>query len=83
MKKPSCRRTDVERDQHARAVRLRKMTDAQICEYLDSLKGQKPKGEVENFLKNLNLPGVGKVTIKKLEREARRLGYVESGEVSD
>ena len=37
MKKKNCRMTDLERAQHARAVQFRKMTDAQICEYLDSL----------------------------------------------
>ena len=35
MKKKNCRMTDLERAQHARAVQFRKMTDAQICEYLD------------------------------------------------
>lgn len=28
---------DLERAQYARAVQFRKMTDAQICEYLDGL----------------------------------------------
>ena len=37
MKKKNCRMTDLERAQHARAVQFRKMTDAQICEYLDGL----------------------------------------------
>lgn len=32
--KRNCRRTDDERDQHDRATRIRKMTDAQICSYL-------------------------------------------------
>ena len=43
MKKRSCRRTDFEQEQHERAIRVRKMTDAQLCEYLDSLAaGQRP-----------------------------------------
>lgn len=37
MKKKNCRMTDLERAQYARAVQFRKMTDAQICEYLDGL----------------------------------------------
>ena len=35
--KRNCRRTDDERDQHDRATRIRKMTDAQICSYIDGL----------------------------------------------
>lgn len=37
MKKRNCRKTDVEREQHDRAIRVRKMTDAQLCDYLDGL----------------------------------------------
>lgn len=38
MKKRSCRRTGFEQEQHDRAIRVRKMTDAQLCEYLDGLR---------------------------------------------
>lgn len=38
MKKRNCRKTDIEREQHDRAIRVRKMTDAQLCEYLDGLR---------------------------------------------
>ena len=34
--KRNCRRTDDERDQHDRATRIRKMTDAQISSYIES-----------------------------------------------
>lgn len=37
MKKRSCRRTGFEQEQHDRAIRVRKMTDAQLCAYLDEL----------------------------------------------
>ena len=33
MKKRSCRRTGFEQEQHDRAIRVRKMTDAQLCAY--------------------------------------------------
>ena len=36
MKKRNCRMTPKEKDLHERAVRVRKMTDAQICALLDS-----------------------------------------------
>ena len=40
MKKRSCRRTGFEQEQHDRAIRVRKMTDAQLCAYLDELEGR-------------------------------------------
>lgn len=35
--KRNCRRTDKERQQHERAVAIRKMTDDQICKYIDDI----------------------------------------------
>ena len=35
-RKKNCRRTDEERAVHDRATRLRKMTDAQLCDFIDS-----------------------------------------------
>ena len=40
MKKRNCRKTDIEREQHDRAIRVRKMTDTQLCAYLDELEGR-------------------------------------------
>lgn len=40
MKKRSCRRTGFEQEQHDRAIRVRKMTDAQLCAYLDELEAR-------------------------------------------
>ena len=37
MKKSKCRLNLTERDQHERAVKIRKMTDAQLCEFIDGL----------------------------------------------
>ncbi|MDR1630062.1 MAG: hypothetical protein LBS36_07620 [Oscillospiraceae bacterium] len=39
-KKRNCRMTDDERQMHERAVRIRKMTDAQICEFIDRTYGK-------------------------------------------
>ena len=78
MKKASCRRNRLEQEQHARAVKIRKMTDAQLCEYIDGLAGNgQHKGDVLEFLSRVEAPGIGKVTRKKLMEEARRLGYCE------
>lgn len=38
MKKPNCRKSNIEKEQHNRAVRIRKMTDQQLCEYVDGVK---------------------------------------------
>ena len=35
MKKHSCRMTDTEKEMHDRAVKIRKMTDEQLCNYID------------------------------------------------
>ncbi len=35
-KKRACRRSDKEIMMHERAVKLRKMTDEQLCDYIDS-----------------------------------------------
>lgn len=40
MKKRSCRMTEEEKSMHDRAVRIRKMTDAQICALIDSTYGK-------------------------------------------
>jgi hypothetical protein len=37
MKKRNCRMTPAEREQHERATKIRKMTDAQLCGMLDRL----------------------------------------------
>lgn len=40
MKKKNCRRSDEERAIHDRATRIRKMTDAQLCDFIDSTYGR-------------------------------------------
>lgn len=39
-RKKNCRRTDEERAIHDRATRLRKMTNAQLCAFIDSTYGR-------------------------------------------
>lgn len=39
-KKRSCRMTSEEREMHERAVKLKKMTDAQLCEFVDRIYGR-------------------------------------------
>lgn len=40
MKKHSCRMTDTEKEMHDRAVKIRKMTDEQLCKYIDDTQGK-------------------------------------------
>ncbi len=39
-KKRSCRMTSEEKEMHERAVKLKKMTDAQLCEFVDRTYGR-------------------------------------------
>lgn len=47
MKKRNCRKTDVEKDIRERAVRLGKMSDVQILEYIAGLEGQIERNEMD------------------------------------
>jgi len=40
MKKRACRMTEEEKAMHNRAVKLKKMTDAQLCEFIDRTYGK-------------------------------------------
>ena len=40
MKKRSCRMTDTEKEMHDSAVKIRKMTDEQLCKYIDDTQGK-------------------------------------------
>lgn len=87
MKKRSCRKTDIEREQHDRATRLRKMTDAQLCEYLDGLTAnQRPaapsKEEIVNsLLDTLSIRTedglrISDATVRKIRKIAARRGFL-------
>ena len=86
MSKRNCRRTDTEREQHDRAIRIRKMTDAQLCEYLDSLAAPPPpagprRGEIINrFIDDLAIRSdtglrISDATIRKIRNMATEMGY--------
>lgn len=74
MKKANCRRTSQEKEQHARATKIRKMTDSQICGLFDS--EYSSDGKVAEFLDKVKVQGVGKVTIKKIREAAIDMGYI-------
>lgn len=85
MKKRNCRKTDLEREQHDRAIRIRKMTDAQLCEYIDNLTQQSssttPEEIISSFLDLLTVPTdkglyVSRITANKVRKIAEQRGFL-------
>ena len=79
-KNRNCRRTPDELRQHEIAVKVRKMTDQQLCEFIDGLSASRPS--VEDFLRRLDElsgtgNGIGRVTVNKLRRIAIKEGFLE------
>ena len=77
-KKRNCRRTPEEASIHEEAVKLRKMTDAQLVEKVRSASAaasKMPAAQVSSA-KNANIPGVGKITLKKMKTFAKDNGYL-------
>lgn len=71
------KRNNVEKLQHDRAIKVRKMTDEQLCKYLDSLKQDKPSKEQEktiikdfiDYVYNQPCNGIGRGIIARLSSE--------------
>ena len=79
-KKRNCRRTPDELRQHETAVKVRKMTDQQLCEYIDGLSVSLPS--VEDFFRCLDKQagsgsGISTGTICKLRKIAVKEGFLE------
>lgn len=79
-KKRNCRRTPDELRQHEKAVKIRKMTDQQLCEYISGLSASRPS--VEDFFRCLDKQvgsdsGISTGTIHKLRRIAVKEGFLE------
>ena len=90
-KKRNCRRTPEEVSIHEEAVKLRKMTDAQLVEKIRSVSAvaskfstafrqqsssAKSAAEFLEAFANANIPGVGKITLKKMNTFAKDNGYL-------
>ena len=87
MKKHSCRMTDTEKEMHDRAVKIRKMTDEQLVQYVND-RVEKARSEgfnqgkksatgmtVNEFLKEISIiKGVGDATICKIMEHFREKG---------
>lgn len=79
MRKRNCRKTVEEIRQHETAVKIRKMTDKQICAFLSELQhsGNKISEEIRqkiinNFISSIEPGnGIGQATLAKLKNYAR------------
>lgn len=92
MKKRNCRKSENERIMHERAVKIRKMTDEQICSYIDGLNkaaeasksqntNKTASNRVKDFIRHLDSMsgtgnGIGKSTVYKLQKFAEKEGYL-------
>lgn len=79
MPKKNYLKSPLERQQHDKAVKVRKMTDEQLCDFLDEISNQ--NNSLEQFFKRLNeLSGTGngisKATISKLKKIAMAEGLI-------
>ena len=77
MKKRSCRMTSEEKLIHEFAVKVRKMTDKQLYDFINSNKGKEIN--VEDFLNTLEtrtVNGIGPVTVHKIKEFAIKEGFV-------
>lgn len=66
MAKRNCRRTEKESIIHDTAVKIRKMTDEQLVDFIENI----PRICLDDFLNVLtceNIPGIGAVTLKKIK----------------
>ena len=79
-RKRNCRRTPKEIQDHETAVKVRKMTDEQLCEFIDGLSISRPS--VEDFFRCLDKQagsgsGISTGTIHKLRKIAVKEGFLE------
>ncbi len=81
MAKRNCRMTPEERSTHERAVRLRKMTDAQLVAAFDSAGGKAPPPDtrLERLIEGLaagEVKGIRGATLYKVVEYAKERGLV-------
>lgn len=90
MARRSCRRTEKENVIHAKAVKMRKMTDEQLVSYVEDRvekarsegrNESKWSGKVNSLFEALKIPGVipgvGPATVDKFKKFAKEGGYIE------
>lgn len=80
MAKKNYRKNPIEKQQHDTAVKVRKMTDEQLCNFLDEVAAENTN-KVKEFLEKLqNLKGtgngIGENIIAKLYKIAEIQGFI-------
>lgn len=79
MAKKNCRKSVLEKQQHEKAVKIRKMTDEQLCDFIDEISVQ-PNSLRDFFDRLEELKGSGNGistgTIYKLKRIAIKEGLL-------
>lgn len=78
--KRNCRRSDEERAVHERACRIRRMTDDQLCAYVDG-RSSTTQEIIERFLRCLTTRSpdgtrISDATIRKLRAVAKENGFL-------
>ncbi len=69
MSKKNYKKTALERQQHDTAVKVRKMTDEQLCNFLDEIVNANKREAVNEFIVNIDVSKiVGRMTINKIRR---------------
>ena len=84
-RKRKCKRSNLERTQHDTAVKIRKMTDEQICDFIDEISNSRSNNDITRFLDKLEeLKGFGNgistKTIAKLRNIAVENGFIMEAE---
>ena len=84
-KKRNCRRSNLERTQHDTAVKIRKMTDEQICDFINEISVSKSNADITRFLDKLEESkgignGISTKTIAKLRKIAVDNGFIMEAE---
>lgn len=77
MKKRSCKMSDEEKNIHDFAVKVRKMTDKQLYDFINA--NTEEENTVDDFIKNLeehSISGIGPAITKKLKDFAIEKGYI-------
>lgn len=71
--------TIEQKEIHEKTVKLRKMTDEQLVAQVFIEQSAARRNTAAHFLEELKaacIPGIGKVTIKKIETFVREKGYI-------
>ena len=82
MAKKNYQKTTLERQQHNMAVKVRKMTDAQLCVFIDDIQATAAEDRVKEYLQSIMLysanqrNGIGDKTIAKLRQIAEDEGFI-------